>query len=174
MVLKLEDKKAIVAEVADHAAKALSAVAADYRGLTVAEMTQLRAKARKSGVFVRVVRNTLARRALQDTEFKCLQDVLRGPVFLAFSEKEPGAAAKLLKEATASFEKLNVVGIAIGGQLLDPKNLEAVAKLPTRDEAIAMLMSVMKAPISQFVRTLAEPTAKMVRTFAALQEKKAA
>lgn len=172
MALKLEDKKAIVAEVAEVASKAVSAVAADYRGLTVNEMTDLRAKARKSGVYLRVVRNTLARKALQDTEFACLQEKLTGPVFLAFSKEDPGAAARLLQQASTTLEKLNVVALAIGGKCLGPKDLDVVAKLPTRDQAIALLMSVMQAPISRFVRTLAEPYAQVARTLAAIRDKK--
>jgi len=174
MALKLDDKKAIVAEVAEVAAKAVSAVTADYRGLTVAEMTDLRAKARKNGVYLRVVRNTLAKRALKDTNFACLEETLSGPVFLAFSSEDPGAAARLLKNATQSYEKLTVKALSLDGKLLSPKDLDAVSKLPTRNEAIANLMAVMQAPISQFVRTLAEPYAKLVRTFAAVRDKKAA
>lgn len=174
MALKLDDKKAIVAEVADVASKAISAVAADYRGLTVNEMTDLRAKARKSGVYLRVVRNTLARKALQDTEFACLQEKLTGPVFLAFSQEDPGAAARLLQQAMGGLEKLSVVALAIGGKLLGPKDLDTVAKLPTKDQAIALLMSVMQAPIGRFVRTMAEPYAQVARTFAAIRDKKAA
>ena len=131
MALRLEDKKAIVAEVAEVAAKAISAVAADYRGLTVAEMTDLRAKARKSGIYLRVIRNTLARRALQDTDFACLQDSLVGPMFLAFSEEDPGAAARLLKEAAFSYEKLTIKALALGDRLLSPKDIDVVANLPT-------------------------------------------
>jgi large subunit ribosomal protein L10 len=174
VALKLEDKKAIVAEVADVASTAVSAIAADYRGLTVAEMTELRSKARKSGVYLKVVRNTLANRALENTNFACLKDALVGPVFLAFSREDPGAVARLLKEAAASFEKLTIKAIALGGKLLGPKDLDAVAKLPTRDQAIAILMSVMKAPITQMVRTFAEPYSMLVRTVAAVRDKKAA
>lgn len=174
MALKLDDKKAIVEEVAKVASSAVSAVAADYRGLTVVEMTDLRAKARNSGVYLRVVRNTLARRALQDTDFACMQDALTGPVFLAFSTEDPGAAARLLQKAAETYEKLNVRALAIGGKLFGPKDLDTVAKLPTRDQAIAILMSVMQAPIGRLVRTMAEPCAQMVRTVAAIRDKMAA
>lgn len=174
MALNLEQKKAIVAEVSDVAANALSAVAADYRGLTVSEVTELRSKAREKGVVLRVVRNTLARRALDNTEFACMRDALVGPLLLAFSKSEPGAAAKLIKDFMKEHEKLEVKALAIGGQLLAAKDLDVVAKLPTRDEAIAMLMSVMKAPVEKFVRTLAEPHAKLVRTIAAIRDKQAA
>lgn len=174
VALKIEDKKAIVAEVTKVASSAVSAVAADYRGLTVVEMTDLRAKARKSGVYLRVVRNTLARRALQDTEFACMHEALVGPVFLAFSQEDPGAAARLLKQAANDYEKLNVRALAIGGKLLGPNDLDTVAKLPTRLQAIAMSMSVMQAPISKFARTLAETYTQLVRTIAAIRDKKAA
>jgi len=174
VALNLEQKKAIVAEVSDVAANALSAVAADYRGLTVSEVTELRSKAREKGVVLRVVRNTLARRALDNTEFACMRDALVGPLLLAFSKSEPGAAAKLIKDFMKEHEKLEVKALAIGGQLLAAKDLDVVAKLPTRDEAIAMLMSVMKAPVEKFVRTLAEPHAKLVRTIAAIRDKQAA
>lgn len=174
MTLKLEDKKAIVAEVAKVAANSLSAVAAEYRGLTVSEMTELRAKARANGVYMRVVRNTLARKAVVDTSFACMQEILVGPLVLAFSRHEPSAAAKLLRDFAKDHEKIIVKGIAINGKLLAASDLDAVAKLPTREQALAMLLSVMKAPITQFVRTLAEPHAQFVRTVAAVRDQKQA
>jgi large subunit ribosomal protein L10 len=174
VTLKLEDKKAIVAEVADVASKALSAVAADYRGLTVTEMTELRAKARKNGIYLRVVRNTLAKRALENTDFECMRDVLTGSVFLAFSQADPGAVARLLKDAMRDYEKLTVCALALGGKLLNAEDIDIVAKLPTRDQALAILMSVMNAPITKLVRTMAEPYAMLVRTVAAISDKKAA
>lgn len=174
MALNLEDKKAIVEEVAKVAASSLSAVAAEYRGLTVAQMTELRFQARKNNVYLRVVRNTLARKALKGTEFECLSEALTGPLFLAFSQEDPGAAARVLREAVKENEKLKVRALAIGGQLLGANKLDAIASLPTRDQAIAMLMSVMQAPVTQLVRTLAEPTAQMVRALAAIGQKIAA
>lgn len=172
MPLNLEDKKSIVAEVTDVAANSLSAVAAEYRGLTVGDMTQLRIKARTSGVYLRVVRNTLARKAVENTEFDCLRTVLTGPLVLAFSRNEPGAAAKLFRDFAKQNDKLVVKALALGGKLLEAKDLNLVATLPTRDEAIAQLMSVIKAPVTKFVRTLAEPHAKLVRTIAAIGDKK--
>jgi large subunit ribosomal protein L10 len=174
MPLRLADKQAIVAEVADVASNALSAVAAEYRGMTVTEMTDLRVQARNGGVYLRVVRNTLARRAVADTEFACLNDTLVGPVVLAFSQEDPGAAARVIKEFTKTNKKLVVKGVAIGGQLYGAEELERVSKMPTRDEALAMLMSVMKAPITKFVRTMNEPHAKLVRTVAAIRDSKEA
>ena len=172
MALRLEDKKAIVAEVAEVATNALSVVAADYRGLPVANMTKLRADARKAGVSMRVVRNTLARRAFEGTEFACMSDALVGPLLLAFSQHEPGAAAKLIRDFMKTNDKLAVKALAIGGKLLDAKQLDTVAKLPNKEEAIATLMAVMNAPITKFVRTLAEPHAKLVRTIAAVRDQK--
>lgn len=172
MALTLEDKKAIVAEVNDVACRALSVVAADYRGLTVTEMTDLRSKARESGVYLRVVRNTLSKIALKDTDFECLSDELKGPLFLAFSEEAPGAAARLLKEFGKGNDKLQVRHISLNGKLLDASSLEAVASLPTKDEAIAKLCYVMKAPVEKLARTLKETHGKLVRTVAAVAEQK--
>ncbi len=172
MALRLEDKKAIVSEVAEVASSAHSVVIAEYRGLSVSEMTELRKQAREAGVYVRVVKNTLARIAVKNTEFECMQDALVGPLVLAFSQDGPSAAARLIKDFSKDHKKLVVTGVALGGKLLDASGLEAVSKLPTRDEAIASLMSTMKATITQFVRTLAEPHAKFVRTMAALGEQK--
>lgn len=172
VVLKLEDKKTIVSEVADVAKQSLSLVAAEYSGLTVSQLTDLRKTARDSGVYMRVVRNTLARRALEGTQFACMQQALVGPLVLAFSKDEPGAAARMIKEFAKSNEKLKVMALAIDNQLLPASGLDTLASLPTRLEAIAMLMSVMKAPITKLVRTMAEPHAKLVRTFAAVRDAK--
>ena len=174
MALKLEDKKAIVSEISDVASSALSAAAADYRGLTVGEMNDLRSKAREVGVYLRIVRNTLARRALAGTEFECMSEELLGPLVLAFSKEEPGAAARLFRDYRKDNDKLDVKLLALNGKLHGAEQLDAISKLPTRDEAIATLMSVMKAPVTKFVRTLAEPHTKMVRTFAAVRDAKQA
>lgn len=174
MALNLEQKKAVVAEVAEVAKSALSAVAAEYRGLTVEELTELRAKARKDGVFLKVAKNTLVRRAVEGTEFECMQDMLTGPLLLAFSMEDPGAAARLVKDYSKDHEHLVARQVAIGGQLFDASELERLSKLPTREQALAILMGVMKAPVEKFVRTLAEPHAKLVRTFAAVRDAKQA
>lgn len=172
MVLKLDDKKTIVNEVAGVAKQAVSLIAAEYSGLTVGQLTQLRKSARQSGVYMRVVRNTLARRALEGTQFACIQEKLVGPLILAFSQEDPGAAARLIKEFAKGNEKLKVMALAIESQLLPASGLNMLASLPTRDEAIAQLMSVMLAPVTKLVRTLAEPHAKLVRTFAAIRDQK--
>ncbi|MCX7066038.1 MAG: 50S ribosomal protein L10 [Proteobacteria bacterium] len=174
MALKLDQKQAIVAEVNEAAGKALSAVVADYRGLTVTQMTELRAKARKSGVYVKVIRNTLAKRAVEGTEHECLKSALFGPTLVAFSQEDPGAAARLLKEYAKLFEKLEVKALSIGGVLLGADQLDRVATLPTRDEALSLLMAVLQAPITKLARTLNEVPGKLVRTLAAIRDQKEA
>jgi large subunit ribosomal protein L10 len=172
MPLHLEDKQAIVANINDVASRAHSVIVAEYRGLKVGEMTELRQKARAAEVDLRVVRNTLARRAVSDTDFECLQERLVGPILLAFSMNEPGSAARVVSEFVKTHEKLVVKGVGLGGQLLEATEISKVAKLPTYDEAISTLMSVMKAPITKLVRTLAEPHAKLARTIAAVRDSK--
>jgi large subunit ribosomal protein L10 len=174
MALSIEQKKAVVAEVANAAKTAVSAVAAEYRGLTVEEMTELRAKARESGVFLKVAKNTLVRRAVEGTEFECMQDSMAGPLLLAFSMEDPGAAARLVKDYSKSHDKLIARLVAVGGQLYDASELERLSSLPTYDQAIAILMGVMLAPVEKLVRTLAEPHAKLVRTVAAVRDAKQA
>lgn len=172
MALKLEDKKAIVAEVNEAAGSALAAVLADYRGLNVSEMTELRVKARESNVYLRVIRNTLARRAMAGTEFECLTEAFTGPSLLALSVEDPGAAARLMKDFAKSHDKLQVRALAIGGELLDASRIEAVASLPTRDEALAMLMGTMLAPITKLAQTLNAVPTKLVRTLDAVRIQK--
>ena len=172
MALNFEQKQAVVAEVAEVANKALSAVAAEYRGLTVEELTDLRVKAREGGVFVKVAKNTLVRRAVEGTDFECMSDSLTGPLLLAFSMEDPGAAARLVKDYAKEHDLLVAKNVAIGGELYDASELERLSKLPTYEQALAMLMGVMKAPVEKFVRTLAEPHTKMVRTFAAVRDAK--
>jgi large subunit ribosomal protein L10 len=174
MALNFEQKKAVVAEVAGVASSALAAVAAEYRGLTVEEMTELRARARASGVYVKVAKNTLVRRAVEGTEYECLKDALTGPLLLAFSIEDPGAAARLVKDYAKDHDKLVARLVAVGGQLYDASELDRLSRLPTREQALAILMGVMKAPIEKLVRTLAEPHAKLVRTVAAVRDAKQA
>lgn len=172
MTLTLAAKKAVVEEVTQVASKAISAVVADYRGLTVNQMTQLRSAARKANVYLRVVPNTLSRRAFEGTDLACLNEKLVGPLFIALSLEAPSDAARMLKEFTKTFEKLEIKALSVSGKVFEANHLEAIASLPTRDEAIAKLMFVMKAPIEKFVRTLAEPPAKLVRALAAVKDKK--
>lgn len=172
MALNLENKKAIVAEVAEVAKHATALVAAKYSGLTVAQLTELRQSARKMGVYMRVVRNTLARRAFEGTSFTCIDPELVGPLVLAFSKEDPGAAGRLMRDFAKKFEKLEIKALAIEGTLFPGKDINRLASLPTRDEAIAKLLGLMQAPIVKFVRTLAEPHSKLVRTLAAIRDKK--
>jgi large subunit ribosomal protein L10 len=174
MALNLEDKKALVAEVAAVAQKAQSVVAAEYRGLTVGQMTELRAKARKQGVYMRVVKNTLARKALAGTSFETVGPKLKGPLVLAFSKDDPGAAARVVKDFAKGHEKLVATLVSLGGQVLPGAELDRVASLPTREQALAMLLGVLKAPIAKLVGTLAAPASQLARTVAAVREQKQA
>jgi large subunit ribosomal protein L10 len=155
VALNLEGKKAVVEEVSKYAAKAHSAVAAEYRGLTVSEFTELRKTARETGVYVRVVKNTLAKRAVAGTEFECMGDALVGPLLIAFSMEDPGSAARLISNFSKGHDKLVTKIVAIGGQSYGASELARLARLPTRDQGISMLMSVMKAPVEKLARTLA-------------------
>lgn len=174
MALSFTEKEAIVAEVAEIANSALSVVVAEYAGLESNDMNTLRDKAREGGVCLRVVKNTLARRALEGTEYACLQDTLVGPLVMAFSQEDPGAAARVVKDFAKENDKLAVKALSIGGQLLAASELDRLAKLPTKDQAISMLMSVMQAPVTKLVRTLNEVPGKLVRTVAAIRDDKQA
>ena len=174
MALKLEDKKALVAEVNAVAATAQSVVAAEYRGLSVTQMTALRSKARNAGVYLRVVKNTLARKAVAGTQFECVGKSLKGPLVLAFSKDDPGAAARLVKAFAKDNDKLKATLVSLGGSVLAAKDLDKVASLPTRNQALSLLLGALKAPITKFVRTLAEPHTKLVRTIAAVKDQKQA
>lgn len=172
MALNLEQKKSIVAEVAEVAANAYSAIGAEYNGLSAAQMTALRAKARESGVYLRVVKNTLARRAVEGTEFACMQEGMVGPMVLAFSMEDPGAAARVIKDFAKENDALSVKMVSIGGQMLGAGELERLASLPTKDQAISMLMALMKAPVEKLARTINEVPGKLVRTVAAIRDQK--
>ncbi len=172
VALTLEAKQAVVSEVAEIASQAHSAVAAEYRGLTVEELTELRVKSRDGGVYLRVVKNTLARRAVEGTDFECMQEGLTGPLILAFSQEEPGAAARVMQDFAKDHDKLIPTLISFGGQLLAASELDRLAKLPTRDQAISLLMAVMKAPVEKLVRTMNEVPGKLVRTVAAVRDQK--
>jgi len=170
MASTVEAKQAIVTEVAEVAKTAQSAVAAEYRGLTVAEMTKLRVSARQAGVYVRVVKNTLARRAIEGTSFECMKGSLKGPLVLAFSREDPGAAARVFKGFAKDHDKLVTVALSVGGELYPASDLDRLASLPTLDDARASLLRLLKAPMSQLVRTLAEPGAMLARTLKARSE----
>ena len=163
MGLSLDAKKAIVEEVNSVAAAAPSAIAAEYIGLTVTELTELRNAAREAGVYLKVVRNTLARRALENTQFECMRDNLVGPLLLVFSNDEPGSAAKVVRNFAKSNQKLEVKLISLDGNLLEPSEITKLANLPSLDEARSMLLGLLSSPLTKFVRTISEPPSKFAR-----------
>ena len=174
MAIGLEDKKAIVAEVNETATNALSLVIADSRGVTVDGMTALRQTARDNQVTLRVVRNTLAKRALEGTEYECVSDSLAGPSLFGFSMEDPGAAARLFKDFSKENNTFEVKALAVSGQMMGADQLDVLAKLPTRDQALSMVMSVMKAPVTKLVQSMNEVPGKLVRTLAAVRDQKEA
>ena len=174
MPLNLEDKKALVKEVAEIAADAQSVVAAEYRGITVTQMTELRARARAQGVDIRVVKNTLARKAMVGTSFEAFGTHLKGPLVLAFSKDDPGAAARVVKDFAKTNDKLVARLVSLGGQVLPGSDLEKVASLPTRAQALSIMLGTLKAPIEKLVRTLVAPHTKLVRTVVAIRDAKQA
>lgn len=174
MAIRLEDKKQIVSEVNEAATSALSAVLADYRGVSVSDLTLLRKNARQNGVYLRVVRNTLLKRAVEGTNFECMNSALTGPTILAFSMEDPGAAARVLKDFAKGNDKFEVKALSIGGKLLGADQIDALANLPTYDQAVSMLMSVMLAPVTKLVRTFNEVPTKVTRAVAAVRDQKQA
>ncbi|MCP4594916.1 50S ribosomal protein L10 [Neptuniibacter sp.] len=159
MALGLEDKKAIVAEVQEAASSALSAVVADSRGVEVGDMTALRKEARENGVWLKVVRNTLAKRAVEGTDYACLQDTFKGPSIIAFSTEHPGAGARILKDFAKGNDNFELKAAAFEGEIVD---VAMLASLPTYDEAIAKLMACMKEAAA----------GKLCRTIAAVRDQK--
>jgi large subunit ribosomal protein L10 len=172
VAIRLEDKKAIVADVNEAANGALSLVLADYRGITSGDMTSLRKQAREQQVRLQVVRNTLAKRAVEGTQFECIQEVLVGPTLFAFSMEDPGAAARLLKDFSKEKDAFEIKALSVGGELLGADKIDRLAKLPTRDEALSMLASVMQAPITKLARTFNEFPSKVTRAVAAVRDQK--
>ena len=174
MPIGLKEKQAIVAEVNETAQAALSAVMADYRGVTVDAMTQLRKSARESGVQVHVIRNTLAKRAFEGTELECMNEALTGPCIVAFAMEDPGASARLFKDFAKEQEAFEIKALSVGGKLLPAEQIDALAKLPTRDEALALLMAVMQAPVTKLVRTMNDIPGRVTRVVAAVRDQKQA
>ncbi len=172
MPIGLKEKQAIVADVNETASKALSAVMADYRGVSVDDMTTLRKTARDAGVQVRVIRNTLAKRAFEGTDFECMNEALLGPNIMAFSLEDPGAGARVFKDFAKENEAFEIKALSVGGKLLPAEQIDALAKLPTRDEALAMLMAVMQAPVTKLVRTFNDVPGKVTRVVAAVRDQK--
>lgn len=174
MSLTLEQKKRVVAEVNEVAANAQAVIAAEYTGLTVSDMTDLRVQARAQGVQVRVVKNSLAKRAIEGTEFECLSNSLTGPLLLVFSSDDPGAGARIVRDFTKTNERLVTTAIAFAGEVRPAEDLKMLASMPTMDEARAQLLAVLGAPATQLVRTLAEPAGQLVRVVAAYRDQQQA
>jgi large subunit ribosomal protein L10 len=171
--LNLEEKKAVVAEVGEEIAKAQSIILAEYRGLKVGNMTQLRVQARKSGVYLRVLKNTLVRRAVDGTPFSGLASQMVGPLVFGIST-DPVAAAKVLNDFAKSNDKFVIKAGALPNQVMDANGIKALATLPSREELLAKLLGTMQAPVAQFVRTLNEVPTKFVRGLAAVRDQKQA
>lgn len=174
MALGLEGKKQIVAEVNETASDALSLVVADARGVDVTDMTELRAKAREANIDLRVVRNTLAKRAFEGTEYECVNDSLTGPSLFGFSMEDPGACARLFKDFAKENDNFDIKALAVGGEVLDADKIDVLAKLPTRDQALASLAAVMIAPVTKLARTFNEVPSQVTRVVAAVKDKKQA
>ena len=172
MALGLAAKKEIVAEISDVASRALSVAVAEYSGMEVGELTELRNQAREQGVYLKVIRNTLAKRGLADSKFADIDSALTGPLIYGFSLDAPGAAARLFKDFSKKNAKLKVTALTVGDGLLGPEKLDAVASLPTRDEALAQLLATFKAPVGKFVQTLNEIPSKFARVLAAIKDTK--
>lgn len=174
MALNLAQKKEVVAELADVAGKAVSLVAAEYAGLTVGQLTDMRRKARESGVYLKVAKNTLVARAVDGTEYQCVSNALTGPLLYAFSQEDPGAAGRLIKEFAKANEKLKPRLVSIGGKMYPGSHVEVLASLPTRDQALGLLLNVMSQPATLLVRVMAEPATQLARVINAAGQKKAA
>lgn len=172
MALGLAAKKEIVAEISDVASRALSVAVAEYRGMEVGELTTLRIQAREQGVYLKVIRNTLAKRGLSDSKFADIDSALTGQLIYGFSLDAPGAAARLFRDFSKKNPKLKVTALTLGNGLLGPEKLDAVASLPTRDEALAQLLATFKAPVGKFVQTLNEIPTKFTRVLAAIKDTK--
>jgi large subunit ribosomal protein L10 len=163
MALNLAQKKEVVAELAKVAATAHSLVAAEYAGLTVGQLTELRRKARQGGVFVKVAKNTLVSRAVEGTDYACVKETLSGPLLYAFSTEDPGAAGRLIKEFAKANDKLKPRLVAVGGKAYPGTHVDVLASLPTREQALSMLLNVMIQPATMLVRLLAEPATQIAR-----------
>ena len=171
MALNISEKKDVVKEVSEIASSAQSAVAAEYRGLSVQELSELRNNERNLGGYIKVIKNSLAKIAIKDTNFECMDSSLKGPLIFAFSKEDLGSAARLVNDFKKENNLLKPIVVAVNGELVDVEKLSQIAALPTKDQAISMLMSVMKQPVEKFVRTLAAPNTKLVQTLSAYKIK---
>jgi large subunit ribosomal protein L10 len=174
VAIKRPEKEEIIEEVRGVAQRAHSAVVSEYRGLTVAQLTGLRKSAREQSVYIKVVRNTLAKRALEGTDFDCLSDALVGPTVLAFALDDPGAGARLLKDFAKANDKLVIRALAVGGVQYPADQIDRLANLPTREQALGLVASVLQAPVVKFARTLNEFPSMIARAVAAVKDQKAA
>lgn len=172
MPLSLAEKKEIVEVTNSQLENSTSVIVADFRGMTVSELTEVRKQARASGVTLRVIRNNLVRRAVEGTPHECIQEVLTGPSIIAFSDADPGVSARLLKEVQDEIGTIEIKGISLGGRLIEAGELAAVAALPTKEEAVARLLSVLKAPLSKMAQVLQAVPSKLVRTLVAVKDQK--
>lgn len=172
MALNLDDKKAIVADVNETASNAVSLVIADARGVNVVDLTELRKQARDNNVDLRIVKNSLAKRAFQGTDFECTEGALAGPSLFGFSMEDPGAAARLFKEFAKTNENFEIKALSISGQLLEKEQLDVLATLPTLEQALGQLVSVIIAPVTKLVRTFNEVPTKVTRVVAAVRDQK--
>ena len=172
MPTRVEDKKLAVQELNEIANKAISAVAADYHGTSVSELTKLREEARNSSVHLKVIRNTLAKRALIETKFSCFDELLVGPTILAFSMDDPTSAAKLVNNFNKVNSSFKVKGLSMGGTLLDLSRLTDIANLPNKNEAIAQLAGLLNAPLIKLVSLINEIPTKLSRTIEAIKQQK--
>tara|TARA_B100001113_G_scaffold15155_1_gene11564 strand:+ start:346 stop:864 length:519 start_codon:yes stop_codon:yes gene_type:complete len=169
---RLDNKKVLVEDLNKIAQEAFSVIAVDYRGTNVPELTNLRKEAKHQSVQLKVIKNTLAKRALENTKFDSLKDILTGPTLLAFSMDDLQSAAKLIKDFASKEESFEVKGLSIGEGFLEPNELKVLASLPTKEEAISMLLGLMQAPLNKLAGTLNEVPSQLVRTFNAVSQTK--
>ena len=172
MPMRIEDKKVAIDELQKIAAKSVSAVIADYHGTSVSELTRLRQQARESKVFLKVIRNTLAKRALSETKFSCLEELLVGPTILAFSLEDPSSAAKLVNDFSKINKNFMVKGLSLGDSLLELSKLTDLANLPTREEAISQLCGILNSPISKLTIALNQIPINLVRVMESVKQQK--
>ena len=172
MSLSIEDKQSVVKELNTIASSSVSGAIADYSGLNVTEITELRTKAREAGVYLKVVKNTLSKRAFSDTSFECLVENLKGPIIIAFSEDDLASPARLFKNFSKEYEQLQTVGLAIEGNTFPVTDLGRIAQLPTKQEAYSTIANLLQAPIEKAVRTLKEIPSKFTRMAVAVKDNK--
>jgi len=172
MPLRIEDKQRLVQELNAIASSSIAGAIADYSGLNVTEITELRTKARESGVYLKVVKNTLSKRAFSDTDFECLNENLKGPIIIALSKDNLASPARLFKNFSKDYEQLKTVSLAIDGNIFPASDLDRIAQLPTEQEAYSVIARLLQAPLEKAVRTLKEIPTKLTRITVALKDNK--